>query len=285
MSSNVSAFLGGLLGLGNHVTTNSTACSTGTEAVVKAFRHIRSGYATRMIAGSAEGYSPYISACFDALRVTAAGRNAEPESASRPMSSSACGFVPAAGAGALLLEDSDSAHRRGARIYAEILGGEVNCGGQRNGGSITASNPEGAQRCIRRALADARIDADRIHYVNGHLTATRADDNEIRNLACALGRKLRDLPWVNATKSMIGHGLGAAGSMECVAAVLQVYHGFVHPSINCDDLHPGLAEVKDRIPQRCEPVSIRHALKTSFGFGDVNATVVFGRYEDSKEEP
>jgi 3-oxoacyl-(acyl-carrier-protein) synthase len=232
-----------------------------------------------MIAGSAEGYSPCISACFDAMRVTARGRNADPHSASRPLSASAAGFVPGAGAGALLLEDRDTALRRGARVYAEVLGGQVNCGGQREGGSITASNPAGVQRCIREALIDARLHPREVAYVNGHLTATRADANEIRNLACALGRDLSSLPWVNSTKSMIGHALGGAGSMECVATVLQLYHSFVHPSINCEDLHPDLLPAASRFPRSIVPADIPFALKTSFGFGDVNACVVLGRHQ------
>jgi 3-oxoacyl-(acyl-carrier-protein) synthase len=278
MSSNVSALISGLFGLGNQVTTNSAACATGTEAVVAAFRHVRAGSAARMIAGSAEGYSPYISACFDAMRVTARGWNTAPHRASRPLSASAAGFVPAGGAGALLLEDRDTALRRGARIYAEVLGGHVNCGGQRGGGSITASNPAGAQRCIREALFDAGLDPSEVAYVNGHLTATRADVNEIRNLACALDRELACLPWVNSTKSMIGHALGAAGSMECVATVLQLYHSFVHPSLNCEDLHEDLLPAAPRIPHSMAPADIPFALKMSFGFGDVNACVVLGRH-------
>jgi 3-oxoacyl-(acyl-carrier-protein) synthase len=270
MASYVSALIGGLFGLGNNVTTNSAACATGTEAVVAAFRYIRAGGAARMIAGSAEGYSLYTSACFDAMRVTSRGWNAAPDRASRPLSASA--------AGALLLENRDAAIRRGARIYAEVLGAHVNCGGQRGGGSITASNPEGAQRCIREALTDARIQPGEITYVNGHLTATRADVSEINNLSCALGRDLPSLPLINSTKSMIGHGLGAAGSMECVATVLQLYHSFVHPSLNCEDLHPDLLPAASKIPRSFAPANLPFALKTSFGFGDVNACVVFGRY-------
>jgi 3-oxoacyl-(acyl-carrier-protein) synthase len=114
--------------------------------------------------------------------------------------------------------------------------------------------------------------------VNGHLTATRADAGEIRNLLSALDRNAGDSPWINSTKSMIGHALGAAGSIECVATVLQLYHAFVHPSINCEDVNPGLAAVQERIPQSYRPLEMRYALKTSFGFGDVNACAVLGDY-------
>src|SRR6185369_15699133 len=122
MSSNTSALLGGILGVGGQVSSNSSACATGTEAMNNAFRQIQHGYADRMLAGAAESSSEYTAACFDCMRVTARGFNETPQGASRPLSASASGFVPAAGAGALHLESLESAERRGARIYAEILG-------------------------------------------------------------------------------------------------------------------------------------------------------------------
>jgi 3-oxoacyl-(acyl-carrier-protein) synthase len=124
------------------VTTNSSACSTGTEAIALGAQRIRSGLAERMLCGGAEGASHYIWAGFDAMRVLARGFNEEPEKASRPLSASAAGFIPGAGAGVLLLESLSSARARGARIYAELLGSAVNCGGHRGGGSMTAPNPE-----------------------------------------------------------------------------------------------------------------------------------------------
>ena len=141
MSSGNSARVAGLLGLGNQVTTNSSACNTGTEAVIEAFLRIREGRAKRMIAGGSEGHSKDIWAGFDAMKVLNRASNEEPTRASRPMSASAAGFIPGSGAGVLLLESLESAVARGARIYAEVLGGFVNCGGHRMGGSMTAPNP------------------------------------------------------------------------------------------------------------------------------------------------
>jgi len=172
------------------------------------------------------------------------------------------------------------ARSRNARIYAEVSGGHSNCGGQRNGGSITASNPEGIRRCVEETLEISKTRSSDVDYINGHLTGTGGDTKEVRGLAAALGRSLPDMPWVNATKSMIGHGLGASGSMECVATVLQLAHGFLHPSINCEDFHPEIAALQTRVPQSAMDLKCDVALKTSFGFGDVNSCVVFRRWQE-----
>ncbi len=279
MSSAVSGCLGGLLALGGQVTTNSSACTTGTEAVIQAWWHLQAGRARRVMAGGAEGVSEYIWGGFDAMRVLARGFNDRPEEASRPMSASACGFVPGSGAGILMLETLESAQERGARIYAEIVGGHVNCGGQRNGGSTTAPNPEGVRRCIQGALASAGLSPDDIDVINGHLTATMADPLEVQNWASVLQRDPKNFPWINSTKSLIGHGLGAAGGMECVASVLQLSRGFVHGSANCQDLHPTLEPYNTRIPHQTRETDARILAKASFGFGDVNGCVLFRRWE------
>jgi 3-oxoacyl-(acyl-carrier-protein) synthase len=240
MASGVSARVGGILGLGNQVTTNSSACSTGAEAVVDGALRIRQGLAERMLCGGVEGESHYIWAGFDAMRVLCRGFNDEPARASRPMSASAGGFIPAAGAGVLLLESLESAERRGAPIHAEIAGVAVNSGGQRGGGSMTA----------------------------------------VEAWAQALEREPGRLPPITSTKSMIGHALGAAGAIECVAGVLMVEGGFVHPSINCEDLHPDIEPHADSVPHELlQPEDLRVLAKAGFGFGDVNAAVVFRRWD------
>lgn len=281
MNSGTSARVGGLLGLGNQVTSNSAACSTGTEAIINAVERIRAGLAKRMLAGGSEGASPYIWAGFDAMRVIARKFNDEPEQGSRPMSASANGFVPGAGGAILVLEELETARDRGARIYAEILGGDVNCGGQRNGGSMTAPNPEGVQRCIRRAMVDAQITPDEIDAINGHLTATFADPHEVENWSKALERGPQDFPYINSTKSMIGHCLGASGAIESVAVVLQLYNGFLHPSINCEDVHPEIDAFSGRIPnQALSCPDLKVMAKASFGFGDVNSCLIFKKWEE-----
>lgn len=280
MASGVSAKVSGLLALGNQVTTNSSACSTGTEAVIDAMYRIRNGLAKRMLAGGSEGASQYSWGGFDAMRVLNRKHNDAPEKASRPMSASAAGFIPGSGAGILMLEDLDSAQERGAKIYAEIIGGAINCGGHRMGGSMTAPNPTGVQRCIQAALADAEIDGSAVDAINGHLTATFADPYEIGNWVEALGRNERDFPLINATKSLVGHALGAAGGLESVACVLQVYKGFVHGSVNCEDLHEKLVPFSKSIVQQTrETPVLKIQAKASFGFGDVNTCVFFKKWE------
>jgi len=280
MASGISARVSGLLALGNQVTTNSSACSTGSEALVMGLERIRSGRAERMLCGGVEGVSHHIWAGFDAMRVLARDWNDQPEAASRPMSASAGGFVPAAGAGVVLLESLESALARGARIRAELAGGFVNCGGHRSGGSMTAPNPESVRRCIAGALADAGAAPDEVDAINGHLTATAADPREVAAWAIALGRAPGALPPITSTKSLVGHALGAAGGIEAVASVLMVQQGFVHPSRNCEDVHPEIAPHAASIPHELRELpGLRTLVKAGFGFGDVNACLVFRRWD------
>jgi 3-oxoacyl-(acyl-carrier-protein) synthase len=278
MSSGNSARVAGLLGLGNQVSTNSSACNTGTEAVVDAFLRIREGRAKRMLAGGSEGHSKYIWAGFDAMKVLNRTRNDAPDQASRPLSASAAGFIPGSGAGVLMLESLSSALERGARIYAEVLGGFTNAGGHRMGGSMTAPNPHGVRRCIQGAVAMAGIRPEEIDAINGHLTATFADPHEVESWSKALGLSPDRMPLIHATKSLIGHALGAAGGIECVAAVLELHHGFVHGSLNCEDLHPALAPYAERIPHKTVERDVNVIAKASFGFGDVNGCVIFRKH-------
>ncbi len=280
MASGVSAFLGGMLGLGNQVTSNSSACTTGTEAIIMGFDRIKSGKAKRMLVGSCSDDGPYIWGGFDAMRVMTYKHNETPEQGSRPMSVTASGFVPGSGAGAMVLESLESALARNATIYAEVLGGAVNSGGQRKPGSITAPNPEAVQRCITDAIANCGISAEEIDVINGHLTATSKDGLEIENWTKALGRKGTDFPYINSLKSMVGHCLAAAGSMESVATVLEIKEQFVFPNINCEDVHPDILALIDTqcIPKTLLQKEINIAIKASFGFGDVNGCVIFKKY-------
>ncbi len=281
MNSGVSAYIGGKLGLGNQVTTNSSACTTGTESILMAYDRIQSGQAKRMIAGSTSDSGPYIWGGFDAMKVCTFKHNDSPEKGSRPMSATASGFVPGSGAGALILESLDIALARGAKIYAEVIGGNINSGGQRGEGTMTAPNSIAVQRCIKDALLNAKIDSNQIDAINGHLTATSKDSLEIKNWTEALQRKGVNFPYINSLKSMVGHCLSAAGSIESVASVLQIHHQFIFPNLNCDDIHPEIQELIDtsRIPQQCIPADLDTIIKASFGFGDVNACVVFKKYK------
>ncbi|WP_299715403.1 beta-ketoacyl synthase [uncultured Tenacibaculum sp.] len=280
MASGISAYLGGKLGLGNQVTTNSSACTTGTEAILMGYDRIALGKANRMLVGSCSDGGPYVWGGFDAMRVMTYKHNENPEEGSRPMSATASGFVPGAGAGALVLESLESALERGVTIYGEVLGGVVNSGGQRNGGTMTAPNGIAVQRCITDAIRNSGITADEIDVINGHLTATSKDAFEIQNWSEALRRKGANFPYINSLKSMIGHCLAAAGSIESVSAVLQLHHDFIFPSINCEDIHPDiLAEIDQaQIPKEKIDTKINIIAKASFGFGDVNGCVIFKKY-------
>jgi len=279
MGSGISAKVSGLLALGNQVTSNSSACSTGTEAIIDGVMRIRQGLADRMLCGGTEGSSRYSWAGFDAMRVLSRRFNDEPERASRPMSASAAGFVPGSGAGILHLESLDSASQRGARIYAEVVGGAINCGGHRGGGSMTAPNPDGVRRCITAALADAGIEPDAIDAISGHLTATGADPREVAAWSAALGKSPDMMPPITSTKSMIGHALGAAGAIESVACIQMLRGGYVHPSINCEDVHPEIEPYAASIPHTIKAMpQLSTLIKASFGFGDVNACVVYRKW-------
>ncbi len=279
MASGASARLGGFLAAGGQVTTNSSACTTGTEAIADGYFKIKEGRLNRVVAGGVEGSSLYSWAGFDSMRVLPTGFNDKPEKGSRPMSASSQGFVPGSGAGLLMLEDLETAIARNATIFAEIIGAEINSGGQRDGGSMTAPGSKGVIRCIQKALERAQIHPSEIDLINGHLTGTFADPYEINNWQKALSIAPANFPYIQSTKSLIGHGLGAAGGMECVAVVLQLVHGFIHGSINCEDLHSDLLPYKDKIQMQTIYKDIKIAAKASFGFGDVNGCIIFKKWE------
>ena len=277
MTSGASAYLGGLLGAGNMVTANSSACATGTEALLMGYEHIANGKATYMLCGSTSDHGPYIWGGFDAMRVTTYKYNDSPENVAGPMSSNANGFVPGSGAGAYVLESLENAKKRGATIYAEILGGAVNNGGQRGGSSMTAPSGHAIQQCIRTALKNSNVSPDEIDYINGHLTATSKDPDEIENWSLALGRNGESFPYINSLKGMVGHCLAASGSIEIVSTILQLHENFIFPNINCETIHPKIASLVslEKIPKKYQSKPLKTVVKASFGFGDVNACIIF----------
>jgi len=280
MASGISAYLGGLLGMGNQVTTNSSACTTGTEAVLMGYERIARGQAKRMLVGSCSDSGPYVWGGFDAMRILPTKHNDNPEKASRPMSATASGFVPGSGAGALVLESLESALERGATIYAELMGGAVSSGGQRQGGSMTAANPIAVQKCIQNALNNASMASHELDAINGHLTATTKDPNEIENWCIALDRKGDDFPFINSFKGHFGHCLAASGSIECVGTVLQIKNRKLYGTLNCEDIHPKILEMvsASRIVNETLDVAAKTIAKASFGFGDVNCCVIFRQF-------
>ncbi|MBT0608681.1 beta-ketoacyl-[acyl-carrier-protein] synthase family protein [Aequorivita echinoideorum] len=277
MASGVSAYLGGLIGAGNLVTVNSSACATGTEALLLGYERIKNGHAKQILCGSTSDSGPYIWGGFDAIKVSNYKYNHAPEQVPGPMSEDAGGFIPGSGAGAYLLESLESAKNRGAKIYAEILGGSVNSGGQRNGGTMTAPNGTAIQRCIVNALAKSRVKAEEIDYINGHLTATIKDPDEIENWTKALRREGNNFPYINSIKGMVGHCLAASGSIEIVSALLQLQDNYIFPNVNCDKIHPRIEGLisSEKIPKQTIQKELRTIIKASFGFGDVNACAIF----------
>lgn len=281
MSSGISAWLAGELGAGNIVTSNSSACSTGTEAMIMAYERIAAGKASQVLVGSTSDSGPYIWGGFDAMRILPTGFNQQPEVASKPFCAHAAGFVPGAGAGAMVLENLESALERKASIYCEVIGGAINAGGHRGDGSMTAPNGVAVQNVIRLALQDAAITSTQVDAINGHVTATGKDAYEVMNWSQALGLKGDQFPMMNSFKSIIGHCLAAAGSIELVGSILQLKHQSIYGNRNIDHIHPEIENIiaPDKIPTKTKAAAIDILLKASFGFGDVNACVVLKRYE------
>lgn len=282
MNSGAATYINEIIGLGNVAAANSSACATGTEAVIQGYERIKSGKAKRMLCGSSESQGMYIWGAFDGMRVLCNDSNDNPTNGSRPMSADARGFVPGTGAGALVLEDLQSALDRNAKIYAEIIAGDVNTGGQRNGGTITAGSSVATVRCLKSVIQQSGVSPSDIDLICGHLTATMADPIEVENWSEALGLTGEDFPYINAPKSMIGHCIGASGSIESVAAVLQLYKGFIHPTINLKEVHPRIKKVVDenKIPKKVIDFDLNYVIKASFGFGDVNSCIILKKWNE-----
>lgn len=249
----------------------STACASGTTAIGEAARMIRHGYADVMVAGgSDDGVSPVDIASASMSRALSR-RNDDPARACRPFDRDRDGFVMASGAGALVLEDLESARSRGAHILAEVLG----YGATSDAHHPTSPHPEGlgARGAMRAALSDAGVDPREVDYVNAHGTSTRLNDQtEAEAVLAVLGERARQIP-ISSTKSMTGHMIGAAGAVEAIASVGAITTGWVPPTVNCDDPDiPGL----DFVPHEARAQPTRVVLSNSFGFAGHNACVVLG---------
>ena len=254
-------------------TTAVTACATGTHSIGDSFRLIQRGEADVMICGGAEAaIRPIGMAGFCAMRAMST-RNDEPEKASRPFDAQRDGFVMGEGAGVLVLESLEHAQRRGAPIYAEVIG----YGMSGDAHHITDPDPDGASRCMTRALRDAGIPPEEIDYINAHGTSTPVGDkSETLAIKKTFGDHARKLA-VSSTKSMTGHLLGAAGGVEAVVLALALKHGVLPPTINLE--HPDPECDLDYVPNRARRADIRTALSNSFGFGGHNATIIMRKWE------
>ena len=250
-----------------------TACSTGAHAIGEASRLIEYGDADVMIAGGAEApLSPTALAGFAAARALSF-RNDDPATASRPWDVGRDGFVMGEGAGVLVLEEYEHAKKRGARIYAALIG----FGMSGDAYHITSPSPggEGASRCMNNALGNAKVNANEVQYMNAHGTSTQVGDiAETQAIKMSFGDHAKKL-LISSNKSMIGHLLGAAGGVEAAMTVMSIYQQAIPPTINLLDQDPECD--LDYVAGEARDHKIEVALSNSFGFGGTNATLVFGK--------
>ena len=251
-----------------------TACSTGLHAIGEAMYIIARGDADVMIAGGAEATVCKLGiGGFDAMHALSR-RNDEPEKASRPFDVDRDGFVMGEGSGVLVLEELEHAKARGAKIYAEVVG----YGLSGDAHHITTPATDGPVRCMRMALRHAGMNPDDIDYLNAHGTSTSVGDaNEVKAIREVFGEHAKKLV-VNSTKSMTGHLLGGAGGIESVFSVMAVAEQVSPPTINLDKVDPECEGI-DFCANQARKMTIRAAMKNSFGFGGTNSTVIYKRYE------
>lgn len=251
-----------------------TACATGNHCIGDAFRLIQRKDADVMVAGGAEAAITPLGVSGFAAAKALSFRNDEPTRASRPFDKDRDGFVLGEGAGVVVMEELEHARRRGARIYGEVIGYGMNSDAYH----ITAppESGEGAVRCMELALKDAGIGKDQIGYINAHGTSTMADAIETRAIKNVFGEQAFRIP-VSSTKSMTGHLLGAAGGIEAVYCILALFHGILPPTINLENPDPACD--LDYVPNKARPAAIKAALSNSFGFGGVNACLIFKRLD------
>ena len=251
-----------------------SACATSVHSIALGAMLIRHGYADVVIAGGSEAtIAPLPIAGFASMRALST-RNEDPSRASRPFDKSRDGFVMGEGAGALILEAEEVAKARGARIIAEIKGFAMNDDAYH----FSAPNPEakGSTAAMKMALEDAKISPDQIDFVSCHATSTPAGDEvELKAIENVFGDRVRDI-YVNSTKALTGHLLGAAGVMETIGAIIQMNSGFVHGMPNLEELD---GPEYFNIPRETVSANIRNFIKNSFGFGGHNASIVVGRYD------
>jgi 3-oxoacyl-[acyl-carrier-protein] synthase II len=262
-------------GIRGYSSTVIGACASGNQAIGEGARAIRDGSAQVVIAGGTESTMCELALAGICAMRALSTRNDEPERASRPFDAERDGFVVSDGCGVLVLESLDHAMARGARVYAEVLGYGVSSDAYH----VSAPHPEGrgSALAMRRAIADAGLKPEDIRYINAHATATPiGDPAEVVAIKSVFGSRAYEIP-VNATKSMIGHLLGAAGAVEAIATIMTIQEGILHPTINYE--HPDPECDLDCVPNEARRTQVDIALSNSFGFGGQNACLVFRSWE------
>jgi 3-oxoacyl-[acyl-carrier-protein] synthase II len=262
------------LGVTGPTSANSDSCASGAIAIGEAMRLVRSGEVDLMLAGGVEvPLTPLIFGAFDLLRAMSTRWNHDPARASRPFDRGRDGFVMGEGAALLVLERLEHAQARGVRIYGEVLG----YGTTNDAYHMTAPLPTGAQaaRAMRLALRDAGRSPEQIDHINAHASSTPLNDvTETRAIKEVFGPQAYRIP-ISGTKSMHGHPLGAAGAVEAAICLLALSRSYVPPTVNLEEPDPECD--LDYVPHRGRSVEVHYVLNNSFGFGGINACLVFGR--------
>jgi 3-oxoacyl-[acyl-carrier-protein] synthase II len=262
-------------GVRGYSSTNSNSCASGTVAVGEAFRVIREGRAQVMIVGAAEApLAPLTFGAFDTIK-SMSKETKDPARACRPFDATRTGFVMAEGGGSLILESLEHAQARGAHIYAEVLGYTLN----NDAYHMTSSLPEGesALESMRATLDEAKVRPDQIDYINAHASSTPMNDGtEARAVSKFFGKKT---PAISGTKAYYGHPLGASGAIEAAICCLAMEHSHIPPTLNCHEPCVEITPGFDLVRLKGRSQRVKYALSNSFGFGGINASLVFGKVE------
>jgi len=259
------------LGINGRMLAPSAACSTGCQGVGYGYEMIASGKQDYVICGGAEEYHPLSTATFDMMNAASIKYNSQPESTPRPFDCERDGVVCAEGSGILLLENMESARKRGARMLAEVVGFATIS--TPNG--MAAPSTESMELCMRKALADAGVEPEEVDYVNAHATATEQGDvAECEAVRRVFGNEVR----VSSLKGHLGHTMAASGALELIATVWMMRQGYVIPTLNLDTIDPACKQV--RHVRTMEKARVATSIKNNFAFGGVNSSIVLRRCED-----
>lgn len=267
--------VGCAFGIKGYTSTVIAACASGTQGIGEGARAIRDGSAQVVIAGGSESTVCELALAGICAMRAVSRRNDDPERASRPFDGERDGFVSSEGCGILVLESLGHALDRGARIYAEVLGYGVTSDAYH----VSAPDPQGAgsAMAMRKAIADAGVEPKDIQYINAHATATPiGDPAEVVAIKDVFGAQAYEIP-VNATKSMLGHLMGASGAVEAIVTIMTIQEDVLHPTINQETPDPDCD--LDSVPNEARSARVDIALSNSFGFGGQNACLVLGRYQ------
>ena len=273
MGSAVTANLGNMFHIHGHSYSMTSACATSAHTVMHGFDLIRSGRQDRVFAGGSEDINIFCVASFDGMNALSIAYNEEPARASRPLDRGRDGFVYSGGAAVLVLENLEVARERGAKIWAILAGAGASCDGE----DMVVPNRIGGEMAMRLSLEDAQITPAQIDYVNLHGTSTPVGDTvEVQAVQNVFGSVV---PPFSSTKSMTGHGLGAAGAQEAIFCLLMMQSGFLAPNINLEDPEPLVDDLP--IVRKTETAKVGWALSNSFGFGGTNCSLVFAHPDET----